>query len=114
MVVAFIIVVLLSFGLGVYAGFRYGSLHTAKENSTLRNQLSMQERFSQAWFANATDKYALSQQIANGQTSSLNASMDVVLRLLQNVQAQQVHTQNKEEADKIERLIQQARDIASP
>ena len=75
MVVGIIIVILLSFGLGVYAGFRYGSLHTAKENSTLRNQLIMQERYSQTWFANATDKYALSQQIANGQTTSLTTTM---------------------------------------
>jgi uncharacterized protein HemX len=114
MALLIILLILILLGLGFYAGFRFGSLHIAKENDTLRNQLSLQEHFSRNWAAEATDKYQLSTQLAREQTTNLATTMHTVIQLLHTVEREQSHTLNKEEQQKISTIINQAKQIASP
>lgn len=97
-----------------YGGFRLGGYHMGKENNTLRNQLLLQEKFSTGWAAEATNKYTLSQNVAQQQTNNLQTNMNTVIQLLNTIQKEQIQTLNNEEQEKINQLIYQAKSITSP
>lgn len=113
MVTAFIIVILISLGLGFYGGYRYGSFHIARENETLRNQLMLQERFSRTWAAEATDKYTLSQQIASQQTNNLGSLMNMVAQTVTQYQNQNAGNLNQQQNEKVSELISKAKSIGT-
>ena len=113
MAIIIIIIALILLGLGFYAGFRYGGLHTSKENDTLRNQLMLQERFSRTWAAEATEKYTLSNQVATQQTNNLGSTMHMVIQLLSSYQLQNVGGLNRQENEKVSDIINKAKSIAS-
>lgn len=104
--------ILLSLGLGAVAGFRYGGLHTRRENDTLRKQLMLQERFSQEWFSNATEKYALSQQIAKGQTEQVNTTLSTVIHLLNSIKIEQTQNLGKNEQHTIQKIIDDVKGLS--
>jgi hypothetical protein len=113
MAIAFIIVILLSLGLGIYGGYRYGSFHIAKENETLRNQLILQERFSRTWAEEATEKYNLSHQIAREHTTNLGAHINMAIELLNRYQIQNTGNLNQQQNEKISDIINKAKSIAT-
>lgn len=107
---AFIILIL--FPLCFYGGFRLGSHHTRRENDTLRNQLILQEKFSRNWAAEATDKYTLVQHVGQQHYSNVSSTIQMVVHLLQTIQLEQGHNLSSQENEKINQLINQAKQVA--
>lgn len=111
MVLLIILLIIILLGTGGYIGYRLGTYYVNKENVTLRNQLMLQERFSRTWAAEATDKYTLTQQIAEQQIHSVRDNMQLIIALLGRVEQQEAHNMGKEEKEKINRLISEAKQI---
>lgn len=103
----YIIIALLSMLLGGYFGYRLGALFTSKENTMLKNQVTLLRDYSQYWGTMAAQKHDLAQQVAQQQTTNVSSTIQTVVQLLHTFQREAAATLNNNEKHVIDNAIDQ-------
>lgn len=107
-----ILLLLVLLAIGFVIGYKTGQWYSNGLNSSLRTQVDMLTVHSRHWAQEATNKYQLSEQISAGQARQVTATLQTVIYMLQVMQKEQQQTLSNEEQEKIELLINQAKQIS--
>lgn len=94
---------------GLVIGYWIGGYFMRKENNALHKQLQLLKEFSAHWAKEATAKNELNKQVASQQTQNTAVAIQTFIQLLQSFQQRQANTNNQEESDKLEKLINQVK-----
>lgn len=109
-----IVIAILCLIAGIAAGIRIGSHFSALKLTTVREQLELQRQYSLEWSNAARNQNQLRNEISQHENSTLTTTMETVIHLLNSVGQQQGQALEKQERDKVEQLIQQAKSVTSP
>lgn len=97
-----------------FIGYRLGGYFSRKLAKTVKeqNELLRQYCFDMGNAARSTNQ--LSSDIAQQQFTNITQTMGIVVTFLQTVQSQHAHALDTHEQEQVQRLIKQARQVASP
>lgn len=98
--------------LGGYIGYRIGGHFSRLESQTVKAQNELLRQYSIEWANAARNSSQLSGEISDRHVNQVATTMGTVIQLLQNLEQRQYNSMESEQAEAIQKLLNDARAIS--